>query len=55
MVGRMLAIWDVRAARDLAWDFSVHLRSLEGPSRDVALRAQDQLTGVIGRSLLLPL
>ena len=54
-VGRLLAIWNVRAARDLAWDFSAHLRTLAGVSRDVALVAQDQLTGVIGRSLLLPL
>jgi hypothetical protein len=53
-VGRLLAIWNVRAARDLAWDFADHLRSLEGVSRDLALKAQDQLTGVIGRSLLLP-
>ena len=52
-VGRLLAIWNIRAARDLAWDFSGHLRTLEGISRDVALNAQDQLTGVIGRTLLL--
>ena len=54
-VGRLLAIWNVRAARDLAWDFADHLRTLDGVSRDLALQAQDQLTGVIGRSLLLPL
>ena len=54
-VGRLLAIWDIRAARDLAWDFADHLRSLAGVSRDFALEGQDQLTGVIGRSLLLPL
>jgi hypothetical protein len=53
-VGRLLAIWNVRAARDLAWDFSAHLRSLAGESRDLALEAQDKLAGVIGRSLLLP-
>jgi hypothetical protein len=53
-VGQLLAIWNVRAARDLAWDFADHLRNLAGVSRDLALRAQDQLTGVIGRSLLLP-
>jgi hypothetical protein len=53
-VGRLLAIWNVRAARDLAWDFADHLRDLRGASRDLALAAQDQLTGVIGRSLLLP-
>src|SRR5580700_4080151 len=53
-VGRLLAIWNVRAARDLAWDFADHLRNLRGMSRDLALEAQDKLTGVIGRSLLLP-
>jgi hypothetical protein len=53
-VGRLLAIWNVRAARDLAWDFAGHLRNLEGASRDSALEAQDKLSGVIGRSLLLP-
>ena len=52
-VGRILAIWNVRAARDLAWDFSDHLRSLGSVTRDLALDAQDKLTGVIGRSLLL--
>ena len=53
-IGRLLAIWDVRAARELAWDFADHLRTLTGVGREVALDAQDQLTGVIGRSLLLP-
>ncbi len=53
-VGRLLAIWNVRAARDLAWDFADHLRDLRGASRDLALKAQDKLTGVIGRNLLLP-
>lgn len=52
-IGRFLAIWDVEAARDLAWDFADHLRNLNGLPRALALRAQDQLTGVIGRSLLL--
>jgi hypothetical protein len=52
-IGRLLAIWDVQAARDLAWDFADHLRGLTGIARDTALAAQDQLTGVLGRSLLL--
>ena len=54
-IGRLLASWSVRAARDLAWDFADHLRPLGGVSRAFALEGQDQLTGVIGRSLLLPL
>ena len=52
-IGRLLAIWNVRAARDLAWDFADHLRSLTGLARNSALAAQDQVTGVLGRSLLL--
>jgi hypothetical protein len=52
-IGRFLAIWNVRAARNLAWDFADHLRLLTGIARDVALATQDQLTGVLGRSLLL--
>lgn len=54
-IGRLLAIWDVAAARDLAWDFAGHLRSLAGLAREAALDAQDKLTGALGRSLLLPL
>jgi hypothetical protein len=53
-IGRFLAIWDIKVARDMAWDFADHLRGLAGVSRTLALAAQDQLTGVIGRSLLLP-
>jgi Family of unknown function (DUF5995) len=52
-IGRLLAIWDVRAARDLAWDFADHLRPLTGIVRGSALAVQDQVTGALGRSLLL--
>ena len=52
-VGQLLAIWNVRQARDLAWDFADHLKGLDGLRRQLALAAQDKLTGVIGRSLLL--
>ncbi len=54
-IGRLLAVWNVRAARDLAWDFADHLRSLTETARSSALTAQDQITGVLGRSLLLSL
>jgi hypothetical protein len=54
-IGRLLAIWKVRAARDLAWDFADHLRHLTGLARTIALRGQDKLTGALGRSLLLPI
>jgi hypothetical protein len=51
-VGRLLAFWDICKARDLAWDFADHLRGLVGLSRTVAMNAQDQMTGVIGRAIL---
>ena len=54
-IGRLLAIWDVGVARDLAWDFADHLRNLSGLPREVALRIQDKFTGAIGRTLLLAL
>jgi hypothetical protein len=53
-IGRLLAIWNVRKARDLAWDFAAYLRLVPSLSRGLALAAQDQMTGVVGRSLLLP-
>jgi Family of unknown function (DUF5995) len=51
-IGQLLAIWNVRAARDLAWDFSGHLHSLPVIARNVALTMQDKITGALGRSLL---
>jgi len=51
-VGRLLAFWNICSARDLSWDFANHLRSLAGPSRDVALNAQDAVTGTLGRAIL---
>jgi len=54
-IGRLLAIWSVRAARDSAWDFADHLRMLNGTAREVALTVQDKMTGALGRSLLLPM
>ncbi len=53
-IGRFLAIWNVRVARDLAWDFADQIRGLNAPLRTSVLTAQDKFTGVIGRSLLLP-
>jgi hypothetical protein len=52
-IGRLLAIWDVRVARDLAWDFADHLRNLNGFAREFALKMQDKFTGALGRTLLL--
>ena len=54
-IGRLLAIWNVRAARELAWDVADHLRSLTGAARTKALMLQDQITGVVGHSLLQPI
>jgi Family of unknown function (DUF5995) len=51
-IGRLLAFWDICKARDLAWDFADHLRGLTGVSRDVALSAQDAVTGARGRAIL---
>jgi hypothetical protein len=51
-IGRLLAFWDICRARDLAWDFSNHLRSLPGAARGAALDAQDALTGALGRAIL---
>lgn len=53
-VGKLLAIWNVRVARDLAWDFAGHVQSLPGPFQSFALATQDQFTGALGRSLLVP-
>ena len=52
-IGRYLAIWNVRVARDSAWDFADYLRPLDPTMRDVALAIQDRTTGALGRSLLL--
>lgn len=54
-IGKLLAIWNIRVARELAWDFADHLRTLSGLARTVALTTQDKLTGALGRSLLLTL
>jgi Family of unknown function (DUF5995) len=51
-IGRLLAFWDICRARDLAWDFANHLRTLAGLSRDAALDAQGALTGSLGRAIL---
>jgi hypothetical protein len=55
LIGRLLGLWNVNEARDLAWTFSTQLRALNPALRGVASDAQDQLTGVIGRALLLPI
>ncbi len=51
-IGRLLAFWNVCKARDLAWDFADHLRGLNGLARQVGLRTQDQVTGALGRAIL---
>jgi hypothetical protein len=45
----------MRAARDLAWDFVPRLRPLTGIAHNSASTTQDQVTGALGRSLLLAL
>jgi Family of unknown function (DUF5995) len=54
-IGKMLAIWNIRVARDLAWEFAEHLRGLPGFARDFATKSQDSFTGAIGRMLLVPI
>ena len=51
-VGRLLAFWDICSARNLAWNFADHLRSLDGLNRNVALNTQDAVTGALGRAIL---
>lgn len=51
-IGRLLAFWNVCKARDLAWDYSDHLRNISGLQRAFGLMTQDQITGVIGRAIL---
>ncbi|MBS1800330.1 MAG: hypothetical protein JSS95_10925 [Acidobacteria bacterium] len=51
-IGRLLAFWNICKARDLAWDFSRHLQQIGGVQRVVALAAQDQVTGALGRAIL---
>ena len=52
MAGRVLAFWNICKARDLAWMYADHLRNLEGLQLQLALGAQDQITGVLGRAIL---
>jgi hypothetical protein len=52
-IGRILAFWDICRARDLAWGFADHLRGLDGLTRQIALDSQDQITGALGRAILL--
>ena len=54
-IGKLLAVWNVRVARDLAWDFAAHLHGLSGLLRDFAIKSQDKFTGAIGRMLLVPI
>ncbi|RZU42103.1 DUF5995 family protein [Edaphobacter modestus] len=51
-IGRLLAFWNVCKARDLAWDYSNHLREIHGLQRALGLAAQDRITGVVGRAIL---
>jgi hypothetical protein len=51
-VGRLLAFWNIVKARDLAWDYADHLRQVSGIQRQIGLSAQDQITGVLGRAIL---
>ncbi len=51
-IGRVLAFWDICAAREFAWDFAEHLSDLPGIARPCALDLQDSLTGALGLAIL---
>ncbi len=51
-IGRVLAFWDIVKARELAWDFTNHLRDLNGLVRQAALDAQDAIASALGRAIL---
>ena len=51
-IGRLLAFWNIVKARDLAWEFSDHLHQVDGVQQQIGLAAQDQITGVLGRAIL---
>ena len=54
-IGKMLAVWNIRVARDLAWEFAEHLKGLPPFARAFATNSQDRFTGAIGRMLLMPI
>jgi hypothetical protein len=51
-IGRLLAFWNIVKARNLAWDFGDHLRQVSAIQRQLGLTAQDQITGALGRAIL---
>jgi hypothetical protein len=51
-IGRILAFWNICSARDLAWDFADHLRSMNVVAKEAGMLAQDQMTGALGRAIL---
>ncbi len=53
--GRILAFWNLCRARELAWDFADHLRTVPQPFRPAALAGQDALAGALSRAILLAL
>jgi hypothetical protein len=54
-IGKMLAVWNIRVARDLAWEFAEHLKGLPPFALTFATNSQDRFTGAIGRMLLMPI
>jgi hypothetical protein len=52
IVGRLLAFWNIVEARNLAWNFADHLRTLPEVSHQIALNGQDKLAGALGRAIL---
>jgi Family of unknown function (DUF5995) len=54
-IGRLLAMWNVAAARELAWNNSEALQLLPGAQRTQFIETLNKLTGMASRALLLPL
>ncbi|HJR05779.1 MAG TPA: DUF5995 family protein [Pyrinomonadaceae bacterium] len=54
-IGRLLALWSVRKARDNGWNNSVVLKNIENIPfiRKSFLASLDKITGALGRTLLL--
>lgn len=55
IIGKMLAMWSVRKARESAWNFWEILYFMPDLAREPLYEISDSTTGALGRALLLPL
>jgi hypothetical protein len=54
-IGRLLAMWNVAVARDLAWNNADLIQSVTPAARTQIVEVLNKLTGVASRALLLPI